>query len=68
MEQDKLLPEEMYLRDVFAAYSLIAIGTWMPSDRFGNRIADSLMDRAALDARAKWAYAQADAMMAERNK
>lgn len=60
----------MTLRDWFAAQTLVAMGNWMPyagslqsiqydSDEFHKRM---------VQARAKHAYLQADAMIAERSK
>ena len=49
----------MSLRDWFAGQALAGIGTWMPNG-FTN-----LNSAACMDARSKWAFAQADAMIAE---
>lgn len=51
----------MTLRDYFAGQALIGIGTWMP----GGMSLD-LTRPNSLRARAEWAYAQADAMIATR--
>lgn len=52
------------LRDLFAMHALIGIGTWAPMPDRGN---PSLIASETLIDRAKWAYRQADAMMAVRN-
>jgi hypothetical protein len=51
----------MTLRDYFAGQALVAMGTWAP----GNSLSDPEKVR---QARAEWAYAQADAMLAARAK
>ena len=51
------------LRDMIATHCLAAIGTWIPDDRIVK-----LDSQAALQARAKWAYRQADAMLAARKE
>lgn len=53
----------MTLRDYFAAQALASVGTWMPAHG-----GSDLGAKAAMQARALWAYEQADAMMAERAK
>lgn len=52
------------LRDWFAGQALATLGTWMPMMA---GTAD-LNSYAALNARAQWAYAQADAMLAVRKE
>lgn len=49
------------LRDHFASQALIGIGTWMPGG-----LSLDLTRPNSLRARAEWAYAQADAMIAAR--
>lgn len=51
------------LRDEFAGQALLAIGTWIPAHG-----GSELATKKALEARALWAYEQADAMLAERAK
>lgn len=51
------------LRDEFAGQALLAIGTWIPAHG-----GSELGTMKALQARALWAYEQADAMLAERTK
>lgn len=53
----------MSLRDYFAGQALAGIGTWTPEHGGG-----VLSTSAAMQARALWAYEQADAMLAERNR
>lgn len=53
----------MTLRDWFAGQALVSMGTWMPPSATGKLNADE-----ALRQRADWAYRQADAMMAEKEK
>lgn len=53
----------MTMRDYFAAQALASIGTWMPEHG-----GTDLGSKAAMQARALWAYEQADAMLAERAK
>lgn len=53
----------MSLRDWFAGQALNGMGLWMPL--YGG---DTLSSRRAMDARALWAYEQADAMIAARQK
>lgn len=53
----------MTLRDYFAAQALASVGTWMPAHG-----GYDLGSKAAMHARALWAYEQADAMLAERAK
>jgi hypothetical protein len=50
----------MTLRDYFASQTLASVGTWTPIG-FAK-----LTSKDALKARAEWAYAQADAMLAAR--
>ena len=50
------------IRDNFACMALIGMGTWTP----GHSV--NLLTPEGLAARASWAYAQADAMIAERSK
>lgn len=54
----------MTLRDWFAGQALASIGTWMPTVDLSAR----LVDASVLAMRAEWAYRQADAMLAARNK
>lgn len=54
-------PQTSELRDMFAGQALLSIGTWMPS---GNSA--DLTKPENLKARAEWAFAQADAMIAAR--
>lgn len=56
-------PPGMSLRDWFAGQALISAGTWTPGPGV-----PSLNCQDALDRRAEWAYASADAMLAERRK
>lgn len=51
----------MSLRDHLAGQALIGLGTWMPGG-----MALDLTRPSSLQARAEWAYAQADAMIAAR--
>ena len=53
----------MTLRDHFAGQALASIGTWMPIHGGGD-----LGTKRAMEARALWAYEQADAMLAARAK
>lgn len=53
----------MSLRDWFAGQALAGMGTWMPDHG-----APVLSAKRAMDARALWAYEQADAMLAARKK
>jgi len=62
--QDKVEKDK---RDIFALVALASIGTWMPSHGPIGREWD-LTSKEAMEARAEWAYKQADAMMAARNK
>jgi hypothetical protein len=60
----------MSLRDWFAGQALLSMGSWSPTvygGPHGGRAHDLDTD-AARQARAKWAYSQADAMLAERSK
>ena len=59
----------MSLRDWFAGQALAGMGTWCPwvNDGHNQSVAD-LSDPRVLAARAAWASAQADAMLAERAK
>jgi len=62
------------VRDHFASAALMSMGTWIPEyDQKGNRLFGShgsgilnLFDPQIMRARAEWAYAQADAMIAAR--
>jgi len=57
------------LRDWFAGQALAGMGTWCPwVDDGHNRPVGDLTDPRVLAARAAWAGAQADAMLAERAK
>ena len=64
----------MTLRDWFAGQELVAMGMWIPPgdyvDSEGRPLPQHMpsYQRKLRDARAKWAYAQADAMLAERAK
>lgn len=49
------------LRDWLAGQVIVGIGTWIPDHRVENLLSD-----AALSGRAKFAYAQADAMLKAR--
>lgn len=51
----------MTLRDYMAGQALAGLGTWMPPNGGGN-----LSTKTAMEARAIWAYEQADAMLAAR--
>ena len=51
----------MTLRDYMAGQALAGLGTWMPLSGGGN-----LSAKMAMEARAVWAYEQADAMLAAR--
>lgn len=51
------------LRDEFAGQALLSIGQWIPAHG-----GSELGTKRALEARALWAYEQADAMLAERMK
>lgn len=53
----------MTMRDYFAAQALAGIGAWTPAHG-----GTDLGSKAAMQARALWAYEQADAMLAERAK
>lgn len=63
--EDPLAPNEdnRSLRDWFAGQALASVGTWMPAHG-----GSDLGSKAAMQARALWAYEQADAMIAERAK
>ena len=54
----------MSLRDYFAAQALVAMGTWCPQMSDGGPVLHASVHAA----RAAYAYAQADAMLAERSK
>lgn len=54
----------MTLRDYFAAQALVALGTWTPS--YQAAIGGTINPAEVHAARAKWAYAQADAMLQAR--
>ena len=51
------------LRDELAGQALLSIGTWIPAHG-----GSELGTKKALEARALWAYEQADAMLSERVK
>lgn len=54
----------MTLRDYFAAQALIGIGTWMPVEtKAPYHHQPDLKSDEVLNARAEWAYRQADAML-----
>lgn len=53
----------MSLRDYFAGKALAGAGAWTPLHG-----GDNLATKRAMAARAQWAYEQADAMLAEREK
>ena len=55
---DRVWDDGMSLRDYFAGQALVGMGTWMPNTTNG-----LLRTRETLQARAIWAYAQADAML-----
>ncbi len=59
--------EGMDLRDYFAAQALVSMGTWMPTNVHEAGYGD-LRHVSTLEARAIWAYAQADAMLAARKE
>lgn len=61
--QLKQISSKRSLRDDFAAQALTAIGTWTPAHG-----GTDLGSKAAMQARALWAYEQADAMLVERAK
>lgn len=61
--QVERLSSKRSLRDDLAAQALASVGTWTPAHGGTN-----LGSKAAMQARALWAYEQADAMMAERAK
>jgi len=56
----------MTLRDYFAGQVLVGMGTWAPDLSYGGTRA-TLDNVRVVEARAKWAYAQADAMLKERD-
>jgi len=56
--------EGMTLRDYIATHILAGVGTWTPLLPTGGSVA--LNNSLGLKARASWAYAQADAMLAAR--
>lgn len=64
----------MSLRDWLAGQALVAIGMWEPPDVYfdeEDRLIPRHMPRyqgMLQESRAKWAYEQADAMLAERDK
>jgi len=63
--------EGMSLRDYFAIEALKGVGTWMPEyEANGKRVGayKSICNPIMQRARARWAYAQADAMLEERDK
>ena len=61
------------LRDYLAAQALIALGTWVPPEDYLDADGFNLPDysakyqRLVREARSRWAYAQADAMLAHRD-
>lgn len=61
-ERDLGHNEGMSLRDWFAGQALVSIGAWMPAGYV------NLDTDAARQARAEWAYQQADALLSERSK
>lgn len=70
-DRDDTPTQDAQMRDAFAAHALTGMGTWMPSHIASgepNGLIPSLCNPDMLAARAEWAYAQADAMMAQRNK
>lgn len=59
------------LRDEFAIAALTAMGTWMPDYEPDGRLVDAvknLCNPKMHEARARWAFEQADAMLACRAK
>ena len=57
----------MSLRDYFAAAALMGLGVWTPDPRFEDGDDPIRYDReSVVIRRARWAYAQADAMIAAR--
>jgi hypothetical protein len=57
------------LRDHFAGQALAGMGTWVPGRRINGEMLESsgsLLSPETREARAEWAYAQADAMLRER--
>ena len=58
----------MSLRDKFAEAQLIAMGTWTPPDKNGEDIYPPYDQDEVRRLRAEYAYAQADAMLAQREK
>jgi hypothetical protein len=60
--------EGMTLRDWFAGQSLAGIGTWLPPGRTEEGTLSVAQPWRQRELRAEWAYRQADAMIAERNK
>ncbi len=60
-----MLAENMSLRDHFAGLALTSIGTWMPLEKYTG---EGLSSDKALKSRAEWAYRQADAMLAEKER
>ena len=53
----------MSLRDYVAVHALASLGTWMPMSGGGN-----LGSKQAMEARAIWAFEQADAFIRARHK
>jgi hypothetical protein len=51
----------MTLRDYFAGQVMVAMGTWAPGDSWSN-------PETVRQARAEWAYEEADALLAARAK
>lgn len=57
----------MSLRDYFAAAALTGLGTWIPEPRIEDGDDPKRTDRDSVRTRrARWAYAQADALLAAR--
>ena len=56
----------MWLRDYFAAQALVGIGNWVPGGDYTRDRSTDEQRAEMLKRRAEWAYAQADAMLAER--
>ena len=58
----------MSLRDYFAGQALVGIGSWYPDDVNLRKDRVWYTDTEKMTLRAKWAYNQADAMLAAREK